>query len=132
MIEIEPASKALYFAGVQCAAQLVLPWIAGAVELLRATGFSRLEATELAQAVAGRALRSYCKGGPKAWNAAMARELQHAVERGREELHRREARLAALHEAGIQQAMAFFAPIKPPQSERRLKPLQRAQARATF
>src|SRR5579863_9181373 len=44
LIEIRPATKPLYLAGVHLASHLLLPWIAGATESLRAAGFARNEA----------------------------------------------------------------------------------------
>jgi len=129
VIEIQPAAKPLYFAGVQFGSQLLLPYIAGGVESLRAAGFSRLEATELALALGTRALRSYAKGGQKAWNATKTRQWSSAAGRGAEEFMRRDSRLAALYESGVDRARAYFEPSwrKPP--EARAKPAQRAQAR---
>jgi hypothetical protein len=110
VIEIQMASKALYLAGTQCAAHLLLPWIACAVELLRAAGFSRLEATQLASALGFRALRSYCRGGPKAWNPARVRDLRVAVARGRIDLRSADPRLIRLYESGIDQGHKFLEP----------------------
>ncbi len=43
LIELQPGSKPLYFAGSHLATHLILPWIAAAVESLRAAGFTRTE-----------------------------------------------------------------------------------------
>jgi hypothetical protein len=110
VIEIQPAMKTLYLAGTQCAAHLLLPWIASAVELLRAAGFSRLEATQLVSALGFRAVRGYCRGGPKAWNPARVRDLREAVARGRSDLRSDDARLIRLYESGIDLGSKFFEP----------------------
>jgi predicted short-subunit dehydrogenase-like oxidoreductase (DUF2520 family) len=110
LIEIQPEAKVLYFAGVQFAAHLLLPSIAAAVELLRAAGFSRLDATLFANALGTRALRGYGKGGRKAWNPAKAAELHRVIDRDLEALRARGSQLAALYESGIARARAFFEP----------------------
>jgi predicted short-subunit dehydrogenase-like oxidoreductase (DUF2520 family) len=108
LIEIRPASKALYFAGVQFGANLVLPWIAGAVEAFRAAGFSRRDATLVAQALGTRALRGYGKGGRRAWNASKADDLNRAIHRDLDALCAGGCDLAKLYESGIARARAFF------------------------
>jgi hypothetical protein len=110
VIEIQPSSKTLYLAGTQCAAHLLLPWIAGAVELLRAAGFSRLEATHLVSALGFRAVRGYCRGGPKAWNPARVRHLREAVMCGHGDLRSADPRLVKLYDAGVSQGLGFFEP----------------------
>ena len=108
LIEIEPSSKVLYFAGVQFGANLILPWIAAAVEALRAAGFSRQDATLLVQALGSRALRGYGKGGRRAWNAAKTAELHRIIHRELPVLRAKESDLAKLYESGIARARAFF------------------------
>jgi hypothetical protein len=108
LIELQPSSKVLYFAGVQFGANLILPWIAAAVEALRAAGFSRQDATLLVQALGSRALRGYGKGGRRAWNAAKTAELHRAIHRELPALRAQESDLAKLYESGIARARAFF------------------------
>jgi predicted short-subunit dehydrogenase-like oxidoreductase (DUF2520 family) len=109
LIEIEPSSKVLYFAGVQFGANLILPWIAAAVEALRAAGFSRQDATLLAQALGARALRGYGRGGRRAWNAAKTAALDRAIHRELPALRAQgSADLAKLYETGIARARDFF------------------------
>ena len=109
LIEIEPSSKVLYFAGVQFGANLILPWIAAAVEALRAAGFSRQDATLLAQALGARALRGYGKGGRRAWNAERTAELHRVIHRELPVLRAQgSADLAKLYESGIARARDFF------------------------
>ncbi|HEV8146678.1 MAG TPA: DUF2520 domain-containing protein [Bryobacteraceae bacterium] len=108
LIEIEPASKVLYFAGVQFGANLILASIAGAVEALRAAGFSRQDATLLAQAMGARALRGYGRGGRRAWNVAKTAELDRAIHRELPVLRAKDSNLAKLYENGIARARAFF------------------------
>lgn len=110
VIEIHPKSKALYFAGVQFGANLILPWIAGAVEALRAAGFSRPDATLLAQALGARALRGYGKGGRRAWNVAKTAELHRAIDRDLDALRAHGSDLAKLYDSGIARARDFFEP----------------------
>jgi hypothetical protein len=112
MIELRAASKALYLSGVHLAAHLLLPWIAASVESLRDAGFSRLEATQLANALGGRALRAYVKAGPKAWSPTAAENLRLSVARDIEAIRGVDARLAALYSDGVEQALRYFEPQK--------------------
>jgi len=103
LVKILPSAKPLFFAGMNLAAHLTLPWIAAAVESLRAAGFSRVEATQVVEQLGGRALRSYRKAGAKAWNAAAENELRRALSAALPD-----ARFANLYRAGIEQALEFF------------------------
>jgi hypothetical protein len=108
LIEIRPAAKCLYLAGVHLSAHLVLPWIAAALESFRAAGFSRAEAADAVVTLGGRAVRAYGKAGRKAWSAADASNLRSALERDLEPIRATDARLAALYSAGIAQALRYF------------------------
>jgi|GraSoiStandDraft_41_1057321.scaffolds.fasta_scaffold09521_5 predicted short-subunit dehydrogenase-like oxidoreductase (DUF2520 family) len=108
MIEIEASSKALYFAGVHLAAHLLLPWIAAAVQSLRAAGFSRAEAIQLAHSLGARALRTYGKAGPKAWTHAAASHLLGTVEHDLETVRAADSRLASLYADGVTRALDYF------------------------
>jgi len=108
LIEIRPASKPVYFAGVCLAANLVLPWIAGAVECLRAAGFSRAEATGAVGALGTQALRAYARAGPKAWSRVTAHRLRRAVDHDLDTIQATDPRLAALFAAGVEQALRYF------------------------
>lgn len=104
LIEIHPSSKALYLAGSQLAGDLLLPWIAAAVESLRAAGFSRIEATHVVEMIGARSLRAYSKAGAKAWSGAAVYDLGA--------IRSAHPRLAALYAAGVAQALAYFKPEK--------------------
>jgi predicted short-subunit dehydrogenase-like oxidoreductase (DUF2520 family) len=108
LIEIRPAAKCLYLAGVHLSAHLVLPWIAAALESFRAAGFSRAEAAEAMVNLAGRSVRAYGKAGRKAWSATDASNLRTALDRDLEAIRAADARLAALYSAGIAQALRYF------------------------
>ncbi len=110
LIELRAASKALYLAGTHLASHLLLPWIASSVESLRHAGFSRVEATRLANALGGRALRSYVKAGPKAWSPAAAGWLRLSVARDLEAIRGSDPKLAALYADGVEQTLRHFAP----------------------
>jgi hypothetical protein len=103
LIEIAPASKNLFLAGVNLATHLALPWIAAAVESLRAAGFSRSQATHLVEELGGRTLRSYGKAGAKAWNPSAGIGLRRALD-----ANLPEPRLADLYRTGIERALRFF------------------------
>lgn len=105
LIEIRPASKALYLAGSQLAGNLLLPWIAAAVESLRAAGFSRTEGTRVVEMIGTGALHSYAKAGPKAWSRSTVLELRHTDLSSLRFAH---PHLAKLYAAGVDQALAYF------------------------
>jgi predicted short-subunit dehydrogenase-like oxidoreductase (DUF2520 family) len=108
LISLRAASKALYLSGVCLGAYLLLPWIAGAVESLRAAGFPRAEAMCAVQALGARALRAYGKAGDKAWNRAAAERLHRAIERDLEVIRLTDPRLAILYSTGAGCLQHFF------------------------
>lgn len=108
LIQLRAASKALYLAGVHLATHLLLPWIAASVESLRDAGLSRVEATRVANALGGRALRAYSKAGPKAWSPAAADRLRLSIARDLDTIRGVDPRLAALYADGVDQALRYF------------------------
>jgi hypothetical protein len=109
LIELRPATKPLYLCGMHLAADLLLPVIAGAVESLRAAGFSREEAIRSVEAIGSRTLRSYGKAGLKAWRAASADRLHHAILEEMDALRLTDPRLESLCLSSFASAMSFFA-----------------------
>jgi hypothetical protein len=103
LIELRAASKALY---------LLLPWVAASVESLRDAGFSRSEATHLANALGMRALRAYAKAGPKAWSPTAADCLRLSIARDLDTIRAADPRLAALYSDGVEQALRYFESLK--------------------
>lgn len=101
LIEIRPERKALYLAGVNLAARLILPWIAAAVESLRAAGFSRSEAARTVEALGEHSLRAYGRAGRKAWNPAASIELRAAAKRDLETIRLLDPSLAEQYAEGI-------------------------------
>ena len=116
LIEIRPATKPLYLAGLHLASHVLLPWIAGATESLRAAGFARSEAVSAVEALGERTLRAYGKAGDKAWKRAAAEQLQGAVAEDFETLRQTDTRLAALFSDGGERMLRYFA--KPAQKQR--------------
>ncbi len=112
LIELRAASKALYLSGVHLATHLLLPWIAASVESLRDAGLSRTEATRVASALGGRALRAYAKAGPKAWSPAAANSLRLSISRDLDTIRSVDPKLAALYADGVEQALRYFEPRK--------------------
>ena len=108
LIPLPAASKPLYLSGVYLGVHSLLPWIAGAVESLRAAGFPRAEAMRIVQAQGVRALRAYAKAGDKAWNPAAAENLHSAIERDLEALRLTDPRLALLYSDGAGLMRRFF------------------------
>jgi len=108
LIELGSGAKPLYFAGVRFAAPLLLPWIAAAVEGLRAAGLSRAEAASVGEHIGMRTLRRYAKAGVRSWNTQTAARLRHVLENDMEAVRGRDAKLADLYEKGIRLALAKF------------------------
>lgn len=108
LIELRAASKALYLSGVHLATHLLLPWIAASVESLRDAGFSRVEATHLANVLGSRELRAYAKAGPKAWSPDAANALRQSIARDLDTIRAVDPKLAALYSSGIDQALRYF------------------------
>ena len=107
-MEVLPAAKATYFAGVNLASQLLLPWIDAAAECLRNAGLSRAEATELIASLSERSVRSYSSAGRKAWNRRSAAMLRKALEKDAERLGALDPSLGALYAEGIRLSFAHF------------------------
>jgi hypothetical protein len=114
LIEMPPAAKPLYFAGLHLAKHLPLPAIAASVESLRAAGFPRAHAARLTDALVTRAVASYGKAGKKAWNPGAEAELRGSLELNTETLQELDARLAEVYVAGICTALGYFADVKMP------------------
>jgi len=112
LIQLRAASKALYLSGVYLASHLLLPWIAAAVESLRNAGLSRVEATRVANALGGRALRAYSKAGLKAWSPVAGDRLRLSITRDLDTIRGVDPRLAALYADGVEQALRYFEPEK--------------------
>lgn len=108
LIEIRPGSKAFFFAGVHLGTHLFLPWIAAAVESLRAAGFTRTEATRVVESMGARTLRAYGKAGRKAWSRAASGDLRRAFDRDLKTIRAVDPRLAALYAEGIDTALRYF------------------------
>ena len=105
----------MYLAGVQLASNLLLPWIAGATDSLRAAGLPRAEAVAAVHAWGSRTLRAYGKAGEKAWNRAAAERLDRAIAQDLETLRLTDPRVAALFSDGNDRLLRYFA--KPAQKQ---------------
>jgi len=79
LIELRPGSKRLYLSGVYLGMYAFLPLIGAAVENLRVTGFSRVEAVSAVHALGTHALRSYARAGDRAFNNTIAGSLRAAI-----------------------------------------------------
>jgi hypothetical protein len=108
LIELRAASKALYLSGIHLTTYLLLPWIAASVESLREAGMTRVEATQVANALGGRALRAYAKAGPKAWSPRAADRLRLSITNDLDTIRGVDPRLAALYSDGVEQALRYF------------------------
>jgi hypothetical protein len=116
LLELRPATKPLYLAGLHLGSHLLLPWIAGAAESFRAAGFPRAEAVSAVQALGARALRTYGKAGDKAWNRVAAERLHRAIAGDLETLRLTDSRLATLFSDGGDRMLRHF--TKPVQKQR--------------
>lgn len=79
LIELRPGLKRLYLSGVYLGMYAPLPLIGAAVENLRATGFSRVEAVSTVRALGAHALRAYASVGNRVFNNTTARTLLRAA-----------------------------------------------------
>jgi predicted short-subunit dehydrogenase-like oxidoreductase (DUF2520 family) len=108
LIELRPAAKTLYLAGMHASAHLLMPCIMGAVESLRAAGFSRSQAAHTVQSLGSRALRGYARAGAKAWRQADAELLYGVIQGEMETIRRVDPRLAALYTDSAQLLLQPF------------------------
>jgi len=108
LIELKCGSKPLFFAGVHFASPLLLPWIAAAVDSLRASGLTRAEAVAVGEHLGARMLHRYAKAGERVWNSKTAASLRRALEHDLEAIRRHDPRLPELYEQGIRIALARF------------------------
>ncbi len=123
LIELHPGKKSLYLSGVLIGTQLVFPWIEAAVEIFRAAGFTRNEATLAVQAMGTRALRAYTKAGSKAQDRSTGQSLHDAIRPEMEILVRANRHIAGLHrlfavEFGEIPGMAKAKPAQPDTGQR--------------
>ncbi len=108
LIELAPAAKPFFFAGVQLSTSLLLPWISAAVESLRAAGFRQSDALATAGSLGVQALYVYEKTGRKIWNRKLARQLRVALEKEVEPLRKADPRLAEAYADGIRKTLDYF------------------------
>lgn len=108
LIEIRPAAKSFYLAGVHLASHVVLPWIAAALESFRAAGFSRAEAAEAVVYMNGGSVRAYAKAGRKAWSAEAEVDLRRSVDLYLDSIRAKNQGLAAIYSVGVTVATRYF------------------------
>jgi hypothetical protein len=108
LIQMPPAAKRLYFAGIHLAKYLPLPAIAASVESLRCAGFPRAQAAQVTGALVTRAAAAYDKAGRKAWNPGAESELRTSLESNAERLDQLDPRMAAVFSEGIRTALGYF------------------------
>ena len=108
LIELKCGAKPLFFAGIHFASPLLLPWIAAAVESLRASGLMRAEAVAVGEHLGARMLHRYAKAGERVWNRKTAAGLRRALEHDLEAIRRVDPRLPELYEKGIRIALGRF------------------------
>jgi hypothetical protein len=109
LLELLPGGKPLYLAGLHLGTHLLLPWIAGATESLRAAGVPRAEAVKAVDAWGTRALRAYGKAGNKALDRVAAQRSNREVARYLETLRLTDIRIAALFTDGNDRLLRYFA-----------------------
>ncbi|MEQ1946864.1 MAG: NAD(P)-binding domain-containing protein [Bryobacteraceae bacterium] len=122
LIHIKASAKPMYLAGVHIATHLFVPWVAGAVESLRAAGFSRAEATRTVGVLGWRVIRAYEKAGPKAWHAAAAEDLHKFLKKDRAALRQADRRLGILFSEKMDELLQVF----PREPKRQAKSIARA------
>jgi hypothetical protein len=108
LIEIAPAAKPFYFAGMKLASSLLLPWISASAESFRAAGFSQADALAVAGSLSVQAAYAYEKSGRKSWNKKLTIELREALEHDVDALRSSDVRLAEAYAEGLRQALKYF------------------------
>jgi len=108
LIELAPAAKPFYFAGMHLSSSLLLPLISASVESFRAAGFRQADALAVAGSLSVQAAYAYEKAGRKAWNRKTTLELRRALEHDIEALRDTDPRLADAYAEGLRQALAYF------------------------
>jgi hypothetical protein len=108
LIELRAGMKPLFFAGIRFSAPLLMPWIASAIESLRAAGLSRADAVAVVEHIGTRTLRRYIKAGDRAWNRQTAGGLRHALEYDLEAVRGQDPRLSELYAKAIRIAIEKF------------------------
>jgi len=108
LIEIAPAAKPFYFAGMKLSSSLLLPLISASVESFRAAGFSQADALAVAGSLSVQAAYTYEKSGRKSWNKKLTSELRDALDHDIDALKSSDARLADAYAEGLRQALEYF------------------------
>ena len=112
LIEIAPSAKPLALAGFQFARELGLPYVAAGVETLRAAGFTRRDAADIAGRLSNAAAQSYARAGARAWHPSSAPDLLMTEQHNERAIRAVNAHAAELYLAAIQQAIRYFSPKK--------------------
>jgi hypothetical protein len=108
LIELAPAAKPFYFAGMRLSSSLLLPWISTSVESFRAAGFRQADALALAGSLSTQAAHAYEKAGRKTWHKKTTAEVRRALEQDINPLREIDPRLADSYAAGLRIALAYF------------------------
>jgi hypothetical protein len=103
-LELLPDTKASFFAGIEMATRLLLPWIDASMTCFRAAGLTRSQATELMESLSGRTARAYARSGRKAWNRRSDASLGKTRERDMEAI----AAVSTLYAEGVRLSLAHF------------------------
>lgn len=108
LIEIAPAAKPFYFAGMKLSSSLLLPLISASVESFRAAGFSQADALAVAGSLSVQAAYTYEKSGRKSWNKKLTGELRDALAHDIDALKSEDSRLADAYAEGLRHALKYF------------------------
>jgi predicted short-subunit dehydrogenase-like oxidoreductase (DUF2520 family) len=108
LLVLEPGAKPLYFAGLHLATHLVTPWVDASVRTLRAAGFPRANAVEIAEALVRKVLRDYENSGTKYWDDRASADLKVALSREASRLREADKHLGDYYAQGIRQALEYF------------------------
>jgi hypothetical protein len=76
-IELNPGTKADFFAGIEFSGELMMPLAAAALNAFQLAGLDRSLAAKVMETAAGRALRSFITAGRKGWSPPLDIELPH-------------------------------------------------------
>jgi hypothetical protein len=108
LIELAPAAKPFFFAGMRLSSSLLLPWISASAESFRAAGFRQGDALAVASALSTQAAYAYEKAGRKTWNTKTSAEARRALEYDIDTLRDLDPRLADAYAAALRLALAYF------------------------
>ncbi|MEP7352732.1 MAG: hypothetical protein ABI824_05825 [Acidobacteriota bacterium] len=113
LVQIRPAAKALYQAGVYLITDALRPWVASSMDALRAAGFTRAEALAIVETFGTESLHMYGKAGGKPWKDGRERALYAGLEDRAQALRSSHPSVAQIYSEGLRVTLDYFEKRKP-------------------